>query len=83
MARSKKVEEKKAEEHRKFMEQVEKNFNRQKRKNFDPLKFRDSSSYEKYDTRLVRGSINLIEGRFLTKEDVDAMVGEMLKLEIE
>ncbi|MDR3246140.1 MAG: hypothetical protein LBT50_06865 [Prevotellaceae bacterium] len=65
-----------------FIEQVEIFFNRRKLK-FDPTKFRDAASHEKCDTRLVRGSVNLIERRFFTKEDVDIMVDELLKLKLE
>ncbi|MDR3246139.1 MAG: hypothetical protein LBT50_06860 [Prevotellaceae bacterium] len=61
-----------------FIEQGRKKFNRKKRK-----KFGDPSSHEKYDTRLVRGSVNLMERRFITEEDVDVMVNELLKLKLE
>jgi hypothetical protein len=65
-----------------FIEQLGKIFKRKNRK-FDPKKFGDPASHEKYDTRLVRGSVNLIEGRFVTEEDVDALLKELLKLKLE
>ncbi|CDN31643.1 hypothetical protein BN938_1556 [Mucinivorans hirudinis] len=37
---------------------------------------------EKYDLRLVRGNVNLAQGRFITKAEADAIVEKFIQMEI-
>ncbi|MDR3236492.1 MAG: hypothetical protein LBT48_07215 [Prevotellaceae bacterium] len=67
-----------------YIEKLKKIVEQKTGKNFDSIKFKElSSDKESYVTDLVRGSVNLIERRFIIKKDVDEMVEKLLKIEFQ